>query len=83
VDFVLEPRPGVLVGIEVKARTGTSLKITRSMHSFIEAYQPCRMLLVHRGEPERQMVGTTEVLAVPAELLPEALDELATLGSMI
>ncbi len=76
VDFVLEPRPGVLVGIEVKARTGNSMRLTRSMHSFIEAYQPRRMLLVHRGEAERQEVGGTEVLAVPAELLPEALDEL-------
>ncbi|HXU29004.1 MAG TPA: ATP-binding protein [Thermoanaerobaculia bacterium] len=80
-DFVLEPRQGVLVGIEVKARTGGSLKITRSMHSFIEAYQPRRMLLVHRGEPERQGVAGTEVLAVPAELLPEALDDLSELGS--
>jgi hypothetical protein len=81
VDFVLEPRPGVLVGIEVKARTGSPVKITRSMHSFIEAYQPRRMLLVHRGEPERQEVGATEVLAVPAELLPEALDELSEIGT--
>ncbi len=81
VDFVLEPRPGVLVGIEVKARTGGAMKITRSMHSFIDAYQPRRMLLVHRGESERQEVGATEVLAVPAELLPEALDELSEFGS--
>ncbi len=80
VDFVLEPRPGVLVGVEVKARTGNSLKVTRSMHSFIEAYQPHRMLLVHRGETERQVVGGTEVVAVPAELLPEALDEVAELA---
>ncbi len=79
-DFVLEPRPGVLVGIEVKARTGGALKITRSMHSFIDAYQPRRLLLVHRGEPERQEIGATEVLAVPAELLPEALDELSEIG---
>lgn len=84
-DFVLEPRQGVLIGIEVKARSGSSLKITRSMHSFIEAYQPHRILLVHRGEPERQEVGATEVLAVPAELLPEALDELpgASKGTLI
>jgi|CXWL01.1.fsa_nt_gi predicted AAA+ superfamily ATPase len=75
-DFVLEPTPGVLVGIEVKARTGKSLRMTRSMHSFIEAYQPHSLLLVHRGEPERQKVGATEVVAVPAELLPEALDGL-------
>lgn len=83
VDFVLEPRPGVLVGIEVKARTGGAMKITRSLHSFIDAYQPRRVLLVHRGEPERQEVGSTEVFAVPAELLPEALDEIGLDGRPI
>ncbi len=57
------------------------MKLTRSMHSFIDAYQPRRMLLVHRGEPERLEVGATAELAVPAELLPEALDELAEFGS--
>lgn len=76
VDFVLEPAPGVVVGIEVKARTGGPLRLTRSMHSFLDAYQPHTLLLVHRGEPERQRIGASEVRAVPAELLPEALDEL-------
>jgi uncharacterized protein len=75
VDFVIEPTPGALVAVEVKASTGAA-GIGRSMYSFIEAYRPAAVLVVYRGEPRDEQVGGVAVRWVPAELLPRALDEL-------
>lgn len=72
VDFVLEPELGRYVGVEVKA--GASARLTRSTRSFMEAYRPSHVLLVHRGEERQEVVDGTLVMWVPAELLPEALD---------
>ena len=73
VNFVLEPALGRLVGIEVKAGTGGRRRLPRSARSFIEAYTPEELLVVHRGEPDEMDVGSTRVRWVPAELLPEHL----------
>lgn len=73
VDFVLEPEPGRLIGIEVKARSGARPRLPRSARSFITAYEPEQLLMVHRGEPHEEQHGSTMVRWVPAELLPEAL----------
>ncbi|MFO8072600.1 MAG: ATP-binding protein [Polyangia bacterium] len=73
VDFVLEPAEFGPVGIEVKSSASPEPRITRSMRAFVEAYDPARFLVVHRGEPRREKLGQTIVDFVPAELLPAAL----------
>lgn len=73
VDFVLEPRPGKLIGIEVKARLKGRPPLSRSTRSFIEAYRPTEQLIVHRSEPHEDRLGDTRIRWVPAESLPEAL----------
>lgn len=65
VGFVVEPRPGEIVPIEVKA-SRDKIRLTRSARSFIDTYAPPRFLFVHRGAPQRQTVGSTLVEAVPA-----------------
>jgi uncharacterized protein len=72
VDFVLEPEPGRLLAIEVKAGAARR-RIPRSARSFVDAYAPEELLIVHRGGVEEATLGTTRVRWVPAELLPEAL----------
>lgn len=78
VDFVLEPTPGELIGVEVKARQGPRPKLTRSTRSFIDAYAPTEVLLVYRGEPHEERIGSTRVRWVPAELLSDALPATST-----
>ena len=73
VDFVLEPKPGRLIVIEVKAGAGARRKLPRSARSFIDAYAPDELLIVHRGEAGEEAVGNTRVRWVPAERLPEHL----------
>ena len=73
VDFVLERPSGGLLGLEVKASRGTQGRIPRSVRSFVAAYAPDRVLIVHRGVDHAVRLGDTEVRWVPAELLPEAL----------
>ncbi|MEZ4267224.1 MAG: DUF4143 domain-containing protein [Myxococcota bacterium] len=81
VDFILEPRPGERVAIEVKASgVGARFNLSRAARSFIEAYQPTDFLLVHRGEAHEALEGSTRVRWLPAELLPEALDAFLTPG---
>lgn len=77
VDFVLEPGPARLVGVEVKATTADRPRLSRSTRSFIEAYAPERMLIVHQGEEGRMDADGTKVEFVPAERFPWVLDELA------
>ena len=73
VDFVLEPQPGRLIAIEVKAGAGARRKVPRSARSFIDAYAPDELLMVHRGEAGEEQIGPTRVRWVPAERLPEHL----------
>ena len=75
VDFVLEPQPGRLVGIEVKYHAGRAPRITRALRSFIDAYRPSRILIVFRGEPARVEIDGVDVRWTPADSLPAALDE--------
>ena len=77
VDFVLEPEPGRLVAVEVKASGGRRPGITRSLASFVEAYSPSLVMFVHRGDAHVEAMGSTEVRWIAAELLPEALAEVA------
>ncbi|MGM0574108.1 MAG: ATP-binding protein [Myxococcota bacterium] len=78
VDFVVRTRSDRPVGVEVKARRAAGrFKLSRSARSFIGAYRPSDFLLVHRGEAHEETVADTRVRWVPAEELPEVLDDLA------
>lgn len=76
VDFILEPTPGELIGIEVKATTSRRPHLTRSARAFIDAYEPSQLWVLHRGEAHARSVGGVEVQWLPAHQLP---DRLATL----
>lgn len=74
VDFVVEPTPGTLVAIEVKA--GAARGVSRGARSFIEAYAPRELWLVHGGEAAESQIGQTRVRMLEHVRLPEAVDEL-------
>ncbi len=61
VDFVFRDR----VPIEVKS----SPRISRSLRSFITAYDPKRALIVNYDTMERTMIDRTEIAIVPAAML--------------
>ncbi len=77
VDFIVEPSPGQIVPVEVKASRGR-LPISRSARSFIQAYTPERFLFVYRGEARHETLGSTRIEWLPAEDLPEVLGSLTT-----
>ena len=79
VDFVVEPRPGDIVAFEVKAARG-KLRVPRAARSFIEAYEPTRLVMVYRGEARRETIGATEIDWLPAEALPDLVASLQADG---
>lgn len=68
VDFVLE-RPEGLVGVEVKASERAALKLSRSARSFIQAYEPARLLVVGLGAEGEEQVGSCQVRWIGPERL--------------
>lgn len=72
VDFVLE-RPEGLVGIEVKATERAKPTLSRSAHSFIDAYAPARFLVVSLVPEAEATVDGTSVRWVGPEGLEEAV----------
>ena len=75
-DFVLEPEPGQLVAIEVKSGRAGPPRVARALRSFVHAYQPRVVMIVHRGEPDGIEIDGVPVRWIPAEMLPAALDAL-------
>lgn len=71
VDFVVEHQ-GRFLPIEVKATKGP-LVPSRSMHSFIEAYQPARFLVATLGDKEETTVGNTLIRQLPIHRLEAEL----------
>ncbi|MBW1806903.1 MAG: ATP-binding protein [Deltaproteobacteria bacterium] len=64
VDFVV--RYGEkLIAIEVKSSRSPKKQITRSMHSFIDAYEPESFGLVHPGLHDREMIANTNIQWIP------------------
>jgi predicted AAA+ superfamily ATPase len=74
VDFVLD-RPGGLLAIEVKASVMKEPKLSRSAHSFIDAYAPARFVVINLALEAASRVGTTEVRWAGPEILAQP-DEL-------
>ncbi len=73
VDFVVEHQ-GRRMALEVKAGDARG-KLSRSARSFIDAYEPERFVIVHRGPPETVEVGGTPVEFLRLEELDEAFGE--------
>lgn len=61
VDFVVR-RPNELIAMEVKAGELKRPKISRSLRSFIEAYQPDRVYVVNRSREEIVDINGSEVI---------------------
>ena len=76
VDFVLEPEPGRLIAVEVKAGASPRRRISRGARSFLTACSPAELVVVHRGEGAEEQVEGTRVRWLPIEELPEWLDGL-------
>ena len=70
VDFVLQ-RPSGLLAVEAKAGALAPGRLPRSARSFLAAYAPARLVVVHLGEAARFEVGDTEVLLVGPEAFAE------------
>lgn len=68
VDFVLT-RPEGLTAIDVKASASRRRTLSRSAHSFIEAYQPTNFLVVHLGAKGEERVGASVVRWIGPEEL--------------
>ncbi|MCC7245100.1 MAG: ATP-binding protein, partial [Saprospiraceae bacterium] len=68
VDFVLDFGTYQLP-VEVKSAQMTTPKITRSLHSFIEQYQPAEAWVINRSLQETVVVGNTQVRFLPWYML--------------
>lgn len=66
-------RPEGLVGIEVKATERAKPALSRSAHSFIDAYAPARFLVVSLGPGAQATVGGTRVTWIGPEGLAAAV----------
>ena len=68
VDFVVHTKGRVLpVEVKISARPG---RLTRSQHSFIQAYQPEEFWILHTGqEDEEKKIATTRVRWLPIHRL--------------
>ena len=72
VDFVVR-RGDSLVGIEVKAQALRRPTVSRGVRSFVEAYEPRHILVIHTGSDMETTVGDTRVLFRGPEQLLTAL----------
>ncbi len=64
VDFVINRRDH-LIAIEVKAQAMTKPRLPRACRSFIDAYQPQRLLIINRSLNHSEQIGQTKVIWTP------------------
>lgn len=74
VDFVVV-RGEDIVAVEVKAASLGRPTLPRAAHSFLDAYQPRRMLVVHTGPPHETRIGDSDVRWIAPWDLLEAVGE--------
>ena len=75
VDFVVEIASAV-VGLEVKAGPVGRPSISRSVRSFIEAYQPQSFLIVSTHRFDKKQLGSTEVSWITLDEVASTLQRL-------
>lgn len=69
-----DPDPAPIL-LEVKAQRRGRPRTTRALRSFVEAYRPALVIVVHRGESYEDRLGDTPIVGVPAEGLSALMDE--------
>jgi uncharacterized protein len=74
VDFVIA-RGDRCLAVEVKAESRGRPLLSRSLRSFLEAYQPAAALLVNLGLAHRERVGATDVAWISPFQLAERVGE--------
>ncbi len=74
VDFIFHTK-GELLGVEVKASTLREPELSRSARSFIEGYEPRRLVVINLALDARDRVGKTEVRWLPVERIAELWTE--------
>lgn len=69
VDFVVV-RPEGILGFEVKAADMRGPKLTKSIHSFIDAYAPKEFIIFNNSLEFENIIGDTRVRWLPFHMLP-------------
>jgi predicted AAA+ superfamily ATPase len=77
VDFVLKKDENTVIPIESKYQT--SLKITRSLRSFLEAYSPKVGFVITKNIYQTITVNTTTLYFFPLSMLPELAERLKSI----
>lgn len=75
VDFVIQKK-NQIVPIEIKSGVGTKSYLSRSLHSFINKYQPKTGIIVTMGNKEIIKVGKTELHCILPYQLPQFISAL-------
>lgn len=69
VDFVLTQGLDVIIPIEVKFQNFSEPKITRSLRSFIDTYQPRQAFIINKNYFHTELVDNCLVQFIPLDLL--------------
>lgn len=70
VDFAIDSGGKQYVPVEIKAGPVKFGTLTKSFHSFLEAYKPRRALFANQGTIGMKTIGCTEVLYLPYYWIP-------------
>lgn len=71
VDFIIKKNETQFLPIEVKYRNLKKPSLTRSYHSFIEAYKPKNAVVITKDLISKQVIKETTIHYVPLELLAD------------
>ena len=71
VDFVVRKNDENILPIEVKYRNLTAPKISRGYHSFLQAYQPKRAVVITKNLIAVEIIDNVEVSFIPLEKLEQ------------
>jgi uncharacterized protein len=76
IDFILYVNAEKIIPIEVKYRNMSTAKLTRSFHSFLEAYQPKNAFFITKNLYEVLHVDGCVIEFIPLEMLAKLFDRL-------
>ena len=79
VDFVIYKNAKTILPIEVKYRTLSSPAISRSYHSFLQAYQPKNAVIITKDFIGNKRIEQTDVHFIPLEHLAKLFSLIDTL----
>jgi len=79
VDFVVRKNDDRILPIEVKYKNLTEPKISRGYHSFLQAYQPKRAVVITKNLIAVEIIDNVEVSFIPLERLEQLFPLILTL----